>query len=249
MQRYKCKIAYDGSQFSGYQIQPNQRTVQGELERVLEKLHKGKETKVFASGRTDAGVHARGQMIHFDSPFSIPEEKWPVALNALLPDEVSVLEVEKADSDFHARFDVTGKEYRYFVYTSKVRDPFRRHYAYHYPYALNLETIRVASQYLLGTHDFTSFCSAKTEVEDRVRELREIEVLEEGDMLVFRFLGNGFLYNMVRILVGTLLQVGSGEIAANEIPTILAKKDRIYAGKTAPPQGLYLWKVDYENNS
>lgn len=246
MQRYKCKIAYDGSQFSGYQVQPNQRTVQGELQKALEKLHKGEEIKVYASGRTDAGVHGRGQMIHFDSPLSIPEEKWPVALNTLLPDEVSILKVEKAPSDFHARFDVTGKEYRYFVYTNKVRDPFRRNYAYHYPYTLNLETLREASQHLLGLHDFTSFCSAKTEVEDRVRELREIEVLEEEDMFVFRFVGNGFLYNMVRILVGTLLQVGTGEIAADEIPAILAKKDRIYAGKTAPPQGLYLWTVEYE---
>lgn len=246
MQRFKCKIAYDGTVFSGYQIQPNKRTVQGEIENALQKLHKGVWTKVYASGRTDAGVHAKGQMIHFDTSLSIPEHKWRIALNALLPDEISVLEVQKAESDFHARFDVTGKEYRYFVYTEKVRDPFNRNYAYHFSYPINLSAIRDASQHLIGTHDFTSFCSAKTEVEDRVRELRKIEVVEEEGMLVFRFIGNGFLYNMVRILVGTLLQVGTGDIDAHQIPDILTKKDRTCAGKTAPPQGLYLWEVYYD---
>lgn len=246
MQRFKCKITYDGSQFSGYQIQPNKRTVQGELERALQKLHKGEAIKVFASGRTDAGVHARGQVIHFDSPLSIPEARWTAALNSLLPDEVSILEVEKAGASFHARFDVTGKEYRYFVYTEPIRNPFKRNQAHHYPYPLNLAAMRNASKHFIGIHDFTSFCSAKTEVEDRVREIREIDLVEEEGMLIFRFVGNGFLYNMVRILVGTLLQVGSGDILPQEIPEILAKKNRIYAGRTAPPQGLYLWEVHYK---
>lgn len=245
MQRFKCKIAYDGSSFSGYQIQPNKRTVQGEIENTLQKLHKGELTKVFASGRTDAGVHAKGQILHFDSPLNIPEHKYRIALNSLLPEDISILEVEKADEAFHARFSVTGKEYRYFVYTGQVRDPFSRKYAYHFPYPIDLAAIRSASQHLVGTHDFTSFCSAKTEVEDRIRELREIEVIEEENMVTFRFVGNGFLYNMVRILVGTLLQVGTGDIDGNQIPDILSKKDRIYAGKTAPPQGLYLWEVHY----
>lgn len=245
MQRFKCKVSYDGTLFSGYQVQPQKRTVQGELEGALQKLHKGDPIKVFASGRTDAGVHARGQVIHFDSPLSIPEDKWRIALSSLLPDEISILEVEKVESSFHARFDVTGKEYRYFVYTDKVRNPFKRNYAYHYPYPLDLAAVKKASQELIGTHDFTSFCSAKTEVEDRVRELREIELIEEEGNLTFRFVGNGFLYNMVRILVGTLLQVGSGDISSEKIREILEKKDRTFAGKTAPPQGLYLWEVFY----
>lgn len=245
MQRIKCKISYDGTNFSGYQIQPNKRTVQGELERALQKLHKGVDIKVYGSGRTDAGVHARGQVIHFDSPFTIPDERWGVAINSLLPDDISVTCVEKVALTFHARFDVTGKEYRYFVYIGKGRDPFRRNFAYHYPYKLNLSSIKVATEYLVGTHDFTSFCSAKTEVEDRVRNLREITCKVEEDMVTFRFVGNGFLYNMVRILVGTLLQVGSGDIEPDAIPAILAKKDRTFAGKTAPPQGLYLWEVTY----
>lgn len=246
MQRIKCKIAYDGTHFSGYQIQPNKRTVQGELERALQKLHKGEVVKVFGSGRTDSGVHARGQVIHFDSTLSIPDEKWGIALNSLLPNEISVTEVETVKSSFHARFDVTGKEYRYFVYTGKVREPFKRDFSSHYPYALDLSLINTAKLHLIGTHDFTSFCSAKTEVEDRVREIRDITITKEEDMLIFRFVGNGFLYNMVRILVGTLLQVGTGEIKPQAIPEILAKKDRVFAGKTAPPQGLFLWEVFYE---
>lgn len=246
MKRYKCKVAYDGSQFSGYQIQPNKRTVQGEIENTLQRLHKGTYVKVFASGRTDAGVHAKGQMVHFDSSLAIPLEKWRVALNTLLPDDISVLSVEVADSEFHVRFHATGKEYRYYIDTSEVRDPFHRFFAYHYTYPMDLQAINEASQFLLGTHDFTSFCSAKTEVEDRVREIRKIELLQEGNMLILRFVGNGFLYNMVRILVGTLLQVGTGQIDPSTMKDILEKKDRVYAGKTAPPEGLYLWEVFYD---
>lgn len=246
MQRIKCKIAYDGSGFSGFQIQPNKRTVQGELERALQRLHKGETVKVYGSGRTDAGVHARGQVIHFDSPLSIPEEKWVVAINSLLPDEISALEAVVVDSTFHARFDVVEKEYRYLVYTDKIRSPFMRDFAYQYPYSLNLPAMTAAKEYFIGSHDFTSFCSAKTEAQDRVRELNKIEIIEENGIVVFRFVGNGFLYNMVRILVGTLLQVGTGEIEASAIPGILAKRDRTLAGKTAPPQGLFLWEVRYE---
>jgi tRNA pseudouridine38-40 synthase len=239
-------LAYDGSQFSGYQVQPEKRTVQGEVEKALQKLHKGELIKVYASGRTDAGVHAKGQVIHFDSNLSIPVEKWPVALNSLLPDDISILQAEKVGMDFHARYDASGKEYRYFVHLSAVRDPFRRNYAFQFPYSLNLSLMQEAKGALIGVHDFTSFCSAKTDVEDRVREVKQIEIKLEENMLCFRFVGKGFLYNMVRIMVGTLLQVGSGEIAPSAVKEILAKKNRIYAGKTAPPQGLYLWEVFYE---
>lgn len=245
MQRYKCIIAYDGTRFSGYQVQPNKRTVQSDFEAVLSKMHKGENVKVSASGRTDAGVHAKGQVIHFNSPMPISEDKWELALNSLLPDDISVLKVEKAGETFHARFDASGKEYRYFLYLSKKRDPFQRNFAYHFPYPLDIAVMKEASQYLLGTHDFSSFCSAKTEVEDKVRTIEAIEILQEGERLSFRFVGNGFLYNMVRILVGTLLEVGSGARNPSEILDILEKKDRRFAGKTAPAHGLYLWKVHY----
>ena len=245
MNRYKCIIAYDGSDYSGYQIQPKKRTIQSQIEAILTKMHKGAAVKISASGRTDAGVHAKGQVIHFDSPLSLPEQKWEMALNSMLPEDISVLSVEKTAPDFHARFDANGKEYRYFLYQSPKRDPFQRKYAFHYPYPLSLEAMREASSYLLGTHDFSSFCSARTEVEDKVRTIETIEIIQEGESISFRFTGNGFLYNMVRILVGTLVEIGSGKRNPKDIVEILDKKDRRYAGKTAPGQGLYLWKVLY----
>jgi tRNA pseudouridine38-40 synthase len=245
MQRYKGIISYDGSGFSGYQVQPNKRTVQSEMESVLLKMHKGIPVKITGSGRTDAGVHAKGQVVHFDSHLPISEEKWSVALNSLLPADISVLSVSKVNESFHARFDVIRKEYRYFIYRSANRDPFRRNFAFRFPYDLNIDSMKLASKYLLGTHDYSSFCSAKTEVIDKVRTIEQIDIMSENELLILRFVGNGFLYNMVRILVGTLLEVGIGSRNPSEIPDILAKKDRIYAGKTAPAHGLYLWEVFY----
>jgi tRNA pseudouridine38-40 synthase len=247
MQRLNCIISYDGSAFSGYQIQPNQRTVQAEIENVLKKMHKGLEIKIVASGRTDAMVHAVGQSIHFDTPLNIPINKWKIALNSLLPEEISVKQVQRVPSDFHARFNVKTKEYRYKVSLSKDRDVFMRNYHFHYPYQLDYIAIKEAIKYLVGTHDFTSFCSAKTEVEDKIRTIYEIEFSESDDLLTFRFIGNGFLYNMVRIMVGTLLEVGQGYRKPEEIVAILEQQDRTRAGKTAPGNGLYLWKVHYDN--
>jgi tRNA pseudouridine38-40 synthase len=247
MNRYKSIIAYDGSGFSGYQIQPNGRTIQGELEAALKKLHKGTNVKVTASGRTDAGVHAMGQVIHFDSPLEIPDDKWPTALNGLLPNDISLQKTEKVPPEFHARFSAAGKEYRYKMYTSAYRSPFKHLYECHYPYVLDLEAIEAAIQPLIGTHDFTSFCSAKTEVVDKVRTIHSIQFNQKNEEMEFIFKGNGFLYNMVRILMGTLLDVGTGKKAASDMKGILAQKNRIYAGKTAPAEGLYLWKVYYSS--
>ncbi|ASV67618.1 MULTISPECIES: tRNA pseudouridine(38-40) synthase TruA [Cytobacillus] len=248
MMRIKCIIAYDGTGFAGYQVQPNKRTVQRELESALTKLHKGSEVKVVASGRTDAGVHAVGQVIHFDSPLQLPEERWPAALNSILPNDVVVEEAAYVAEDFHARYHAIGKEYRYRLIRTKKSNPFLRHYAYQYSFPIDVERMREAIPYLLGEHDFTSFCSARSEVEDRVRNIYGIYIEEHDDELLFRFVGNGFLYNMIRILMGTLLEVGKGEREPHEIEKILAKKNRIYAGKTAPGHGLYLWQVYYEEN-
>ncbi|PAK38356.1 tRNA pseudouridine(38-40) synthase TruA [Peribacillus simplex] len=246
MPKYKCVIAYDGTDFAGYQVQPEKRTIQSEFEAVLAQMHKGTIIKVTASGRTDSGVHAKGQALHFESPLTFPTENWIKAFSALLPTDIIVLEVDIVPDDFHARFHTTGKEYRYIVARSKLRDPFKRNYAYHYPYPLNVEAMREAISYLIGTHDFTSFCSAKTEVVDKVRTIKEMDFEESDEFLVFRFVGEGFLYNMVRILVGTLLDVGSGKMSPHDMSGILDKKDRSFAGKTAPAQGLYLWKVFYK---
>lgn len=245
MPKYKCIISYDGTAFAGYQVQPEKRTVQSELEAALGKMHKGDKVKVTASGRTDAGVHAKGQVIHFQSLNELPIVNWKKALNALLPHDIAVLDVEKVPEGFHARFDPIGKEYRYRINRGPLRDPFTRNYAYHYPYPLDIKGIREAIPYLEGTHNFTSFCATNTNVVDKVRTIHKIELIEEGDALTFRFVGTGFLYNMVRILVGTLLEVGNGKRKPYDMKEILSKQDRQCAGKTAPGHGLYLWKVFY----
>ncbi|MDQ0247927.1 tRNA pseudouridine38-40 synthase [Bacillus fengqiuensis] len=247
MKRLKCIISYDGTHFSGYQVQPNQRTVQGEFEEVLRKMHNGQMVKIHASGRTDAHVHAYGQVIHFDTSLNIPTDRWKKALNSLLPEDICVREVQSVSPNFHARFDAVSKEYRYKIIKSQERDVFQRHHAYHFPYGLDYAAMKEASEYVIGTHDFTSFCSAKTEVEDKIRTIYNIEFFEESDELVFRFTGNGFLYNMVRILVGTLLDVGQGKIKSVEMKKILDGRSREMAGKTAPGHGLYLWQVHYDN--
>ncbi|AST94076.1 MULTISPECIES: tRNA pseudouridine(38-40) synthase TruA [Sutcliffiella] len=248
MKRLKSTIAYDGTNFEGYQIQPNGRTVQGELQSALNQLHKGSKVKVYASGRTDAGVHAAGQVIHFDTNLHIPPEKWPYAMHTKLPADIRILSVEEVPSSFHARFSVVQKEYRYKVWIGERQDVFQRHYTYFYPFKLNIASMEVAKQYLIGTHDFTSFCSSKTEIEDKVRTIYELDIYEEENVLVFRVVGNGFLYNMVRIIVGTLLDVGRGKINANNLTTILKEGNREQAGKTAPAHGLYLWNVVYNDN-
>jgi len=245
MKRVKCTVAYDGSFFAGYQVQPNKRTVQGEIETALSKLHKGEPIKIFASGRTDAKVHAKGQVIHFDSPLHLPEAKWEKALNSLLPEDIAILESTYVSPNFHARFSVVEKEYRYKIRITKGKDPFLRNYVYHYPYPLNIERMKKGMNYFPGTYDFTSFCSAKTEIEDRVRTISYVDLIKDNEILTFVIRGNGFLYNMVRIIVGTLLEIGSGEKSPDDIPDIIKKMDRDAAGRTAPGHGLYLWKVYY----
>lgn len=247
IKRIKCIISYDGSRFAGYQVQPNERTVQQELEKALARMHKGEEIRVTASGRTDAGVHAMGQVIHFDTPFSIPEERWPAALNSQLPADIAVLQAEEASSSFHARFSALGKEYRYRIYQSPHRSPFKHTYACHCPFELNAEAMQEAGRRLMGTHDFTSFCSAKTEVEDKVRTLTKLEVIKQEEEIELRVAGSGFLYNMVRIIAGTLIEAGRGRMSPGDVEQALKGRNRALAGKTAPAEGLYLWSVDYGN--
>ncbi|RIW29956.1 tRNA pseudouridine(38-40) synthase TruA [Bacillus salacetis] len=245
MQRIKCTVAYDGTPFAGYQVQPGKRTVQLEIEKALREIHKGEDVKITASGRTDAGVHAKGQVFHFDTGLSIPEEKWPTVLNSKLPPEIVLTWAEKVSGDFHSRFSAVKKEYRYCVYQNQAADPFKRHFALHYPFQINIEEMRNAAEYLIGEHDFTSFCSAKTEVADKVRTIYSIGIEEAEEEITFSYIGNGFLYNMVRILSGTLLEVGRGKYTADDVRGMLEAADRGAAGKTAAPQGLYLWKVYY----
>ncbi|HFF7705322.1 TPA: tRNA pseudouridine(38-40) synthase TruA [Enterococcus faecium] len=248
MVRYKAIIAYDGINFNGFQKQPNGRTVQEEVEKTLQKMANGKEITVFGSGRTDAGVHAIGQVIHFDYPEERPLERMRFALDTQSPEDIAVRQVEIVSEEFHARYLVKEKTYQFRVDIGKPRSPFRRHYASYYPYPLDLGKIQRALPDLLGTHDFTSFCASGSSIEDKVRTIYEakMEVNETKDELLFTFRGNGFLYKMIRILVGTLLKIGNGRLPEDSIPAIIAKKDRNAAGPTAHPEGLYLYEVKYE---
>lgn len=247
MERIKCTIGYDGTGYSGFQIQENSnKTIQEKLQRALKKLHKGKEITIVASGRTDAGVHAKGQVFHFDTDIIIPEENWIKAFHTKLPDSIQVHRIEKVDRSFHARYDVKQKEYRYRILNSKEPDVFKRHYTFHVWNKLDVEKMQKACKYIMGTHDFTSFCSMKTGVKgEKVRTIYKADCSEQGDEIIFTFRGDGFLYNMVRILVGTLVEVGKGVRSPEEIQEIIGAKSREKAGKTAPAHGLFLWEVQY----
>lgn len=244
MHKVAFEVSYDGTNYAGFQRQPNHITIQSELERALEELTKEPIT-IYGSGRTDAGVHALGQVMHFSTNLSIPIEKWPLAIRNYLPDDIVVRRTFSVADDFHARYDAIAKVYRYQIDCGAVPNVFYRRYSYHYPHHLDIEQIRAALPVLSGTHDYSAFCSTGTSIENKVRTIYKIGLKEDGDLLQLDFHGNGFLYNMVRILVGTLLQVGGGRIAITDIPEIIASKDRHRAGVTAPAHGLTLLKVHY----
>lgn len=247
MGKIKCIVSYDGTDYAGFQIQPHARTVQGELEKALAKVHKKQPIRLHPSGRTDAGVHAIGQVIHFESPLCLQKESWKKALNALLPDDIAVKEAQLVEDTFHARYDAVEKEYRYYVNHEEELDIFKRHYVYQFPYPLIVKRMQEACRYLEGTHDFTAFASAKATVKgSKVRTLSKVACEVEGNEIVFIFRGDGFLYHMVRIMVGTLLEIGQKRREPEDIVHLLAEKDRRLAGKTAPPEGLYLWNVVYD---
>ncbi|MBY0221390.1 MULTISPECIES: tRNA pseudouridine(38-40) synthase TruA [Sporosarcina] len=245
MKRMKATIAYDGTNFAGYQSQPNMRTVQSEIDKALVKLHKDSSVYSVASGRTDAGVHALGQVIHFDTPLDLAD-RWKMALNVLLPKDVRVVEVEEVAVDFHARYGATGKTYVYRWSYSEVQSPFERNFAVHLGrWNPNVERMQEGAQHLIGTHDFTSFCSAKTATTNKVRTIRKLSLERQGDHLVLEVEGDGFLYNMVRTIAGVLLAVGIGWDEPEDVRKIRDAKDRKMAGKTAPAHGLYLMEVTY----
>ncbi|MFT8363497.1 MAG: tRNA pseudouridine(38-40) synthase TruA [Sporolactobacillus sp.] len=245
MNKVKCIVAYDGTNFFGYQVQPGKRTVQYELEDALKKLHKGRLVHVTASGRTDRGVHALGQVIHFQTDLSIPEDRWARALNSVLPEDIWIRQAEFVQEAFHARFNVTRKEYRYRLLTRPEPDLFRRFYTLHITQALDLRQMQIAAQSIIGTHDFSSFCAANTSVTDKTRTVYELAIDCRGDETIIRIVGSGFLYQMVRIITGTLLDVGLGNLQAERMAQIIAAHDRSQASKTAPPIGLTLWRVTY----
>ncbi|MGL4336467.1 MAG: tRNA pseudouridine(38-40) synthase TruA [Turicibacter sp.] len=242
MKRIKCVVSYDGTNFNGYQRQPGQRTVQGVIESALEKINKVPIT-IHSSGRTDAGVHAYGQVFHFDSAVNMEGIRYVRALNSILPEDVYIMDSQEVHPEFHSRYHGKIKEYHYKL-SMNTYNPLNRNYIYYHPRPLNIENMQKAMEYLLGTHDFTSFCG-NLDDGDKVRTIYTAQLINEEGEITFKFIGNGFLRYMIRIMVGTLIQVGEGRKTPEDIERILLAEDRRLAGHTAKPQGLYLQKVDY----
>jgi len=242
--RMMCIVKYDGSKFFGYQIQPKGRTVQQEIERALKKICKT-EITTHAAGRTDSGVHALGQVFHFDTPLDIEASRYKRAFNSILPKDIYVIESKEVEMDWHSRFHATSKEYHYRLSTNE-HDPLTCDYIHYHRRKLDVNKIKEAMTYFLGTHDFTSFTANMEKIDkQRTIYISELLIHEDGEY-TFRFVGTGFMKYMVRIMVGTLLRVGVGKILPDEIPYIIAAKNRNLAGPTAKPEGLYLHSVGYE---
>ncbi len=243
--RYRFDIGYDGTDFAGWQVQPHHRSIQGDIEAALERLT-GARPRVHSSGRTDTGVHARAQVAHADLPRRYEPLKLRLGLNACLPPAIRILSVRPAAADFHARFSATGKEYRYFVYTGPVLPPHRARYSTLERRPLDVAAMRAAARRLVGRHDFAAFsANPNREIAGTVRHLRELAVHRRGRELTIVARGDGFLYRMVRSLAGFLLRVGRGELPPDAAGEILASRLRTARVPTAPPQGLFLWRVTY----
>ncbi|TVP86602.1 MAG: tRNA pseudouridine(38-40) synthase TruA [Alkalicoccus sp.] len=249
MKRILARISYDGSGFRGYQKQLDARTVQEEVERALARLHKAEKWQAVSSGRTDTGVHALRQPLHFDSPLQIPEERWPMALNSLLPGDIHVHTCREVDSSFHARYDAVAKEYVYRMTTGEEHSVFKRHYEHQLRKTPDQQKMQQAADFMLGTHDFSSLSSPRTSVVDKVRTMYAVDVLQDKSSWTLRFVGSGFLYQMVRVMTGTLLEVGFGAREPESLPAIIRQEERAAAGKTAPGHGLYLSQVFYEEEA
>ncbi|MCD7723002.1 MAG: tRNA pseudouridine(38-40) synthase TruA [Clostridiales bacterium] len=244
MRNLLLTICYDGSRYHGWQVQHNAYTVQAEFQRALGKILSD-VTEIKGCSRTDSGVHANMYCISFKTNSKIKCENLVLALNTKLARDVAALSCKEVDESFHARYNVKYKEYIYKVYNSPVRSPFLNDYAYHYKYKIDEKLLDCAAKAFIGKYDYSAFCSAHSNSEKTVKDVKSFEVTRAGDMVLFTVSADGFLYNMVRIMVGTLLFVNEGKINPAEIKSIIESKDRKMAGKTAPPQGLYLNKVYY----
>ena len=241
-------FSYDGTNYKGYQKQPKAKTVQSEIETQLTKLNSGKKVMIHASGRTDAHVHALAQKAHFDLDKKTELERLQRSLNRLLPDDIYIIKIVEVSSDFHARFDVKAKEYIYKI-NMGTYSPFDRNYIYQYNRSLDVVEMERAMKYLEGTHNFKAFTKVDEEKESYVRTLIQANLHRDSKnpgLLTLSFFGTGFLRYMVRNMVGTLIEIGEGKRKSEEIIEILASENRTKAGKTAPPEGLYLKNVFYE---
>jgi tRNA pseudouridine38-40 synthase len=244
MARIKMIIEYDGSEYHGFQMQDNAKTIQEELEKGIEKLT-GEKTRLVCAGRTDAGVHALGQVIAFDSCAPIPAERWGVALNSVLPQDIRILSSALAADGFNPRFHALRKTYGYLIYRKKEQALFYRKYALCSTENLNITFMRQACDYLLGGHNFLAFCASGSSSKTFEREIYNCSLEATEERLIFKITANGFLYNMVRIIVGTLLEIGKEKQQPEHMEKLIMAQNRTLAGPTAPPQGLYLYKVEY----
>ncbi|MDD4145740.1 MAG: tRNA pseudouridine(38-40) synthase TruA [Clostridia bacterium] len=247
MRNLKLVLAYDGTKYHGFQIQKGTGlpTIQGTLQKALRLLTK-EEIIVAGSGRTDAGVHARGQVVNFRTKANLPIERVPLALNVLLPPDIVVLEAEEVPLDFHASFNALRKTYCYTFYNNRIGDPFWRYYAYHVYVPLQITEMQKACALFLGEHDFKGFCSRDTVKKDLRRTIYACEIEKTEKIVRFTTTGDGFLYNMVRIMAGTLLEIGKGKRQAEDVASLLQSGRRKLAGATLPPQGLCLLSVEYD---
>lgn len=245
MRTYKLVIAYDGSQYQGWQRQVNtERTIQGTLERSIGRMV-GYEVEVHGSGRTDGGVHAVGQTASVVLSGQVETAAFRADLNRYLPEDIRVLSVELMKNGFHARTSAKGKRYEYYIDLREKPEVFTRRYYYHYPYTLDFEAMEEAIGYLIGTHDYAGFTDKKDE-KSSVRTIYDIAIDQKGDKIRIKYYGNGFMYHMIRILTGTLLEVGTGERRPEEMLTLLEAKDRSLAGFLVPARGLFLKEVYYD---
>ncbi len=245
MTNYRLIVQYDGTDFAGFQVQPNQPTIQGELERALQILTKT-VVRIVGAGRTDAGVHAEGQVVSFKTDrLTVPVPKIPTAMNSLLPHSIRVLHAEEAPDGFHARYSAVSKTYRYQIYHGPTADVFLRRFALWVPEPFNWGLVEEAAALLVGTHDFAGFASTGSSVQTTTRTMYQVEIDTSGRVKMMRFTADGFLYNMVRSIVGTLIEIGRGKRDVQSVAEVLRSGLRELAGPTAPAVGLVLERVDY----
>ncbi len=256
MKNVLLMIQYDGTEFSGWQRQPNKRTVQGEIEKVLTRLCK-QPIKINGTSRTDAGVHAYAQAASFAGEFKIPVDRIKPAANGLLPDDIYIINVEEVNDDFHARFSAKGKTYQYKILCTKEKNVFSRNYYYNIYKELNIASMRKAAEFFKGTHDFAAFMTSGSQIFNTVRTIYALDITEEeldeegtniaGKLLTVEITGDSFLYNMVRIIVRTLVETGLEKIKPEEIPYIIESRKRSLARLIAPAGGLYLYKIYFND--
>ncbi len=244
MKNVKLTIEYDGTNYCGWQKQNNEKTIQEEIEKAIYKAV-GEVVEVIGSSRTDAGVHARGMVANFKTNATIPFDKFKYAINDKLPDDIAIIESEEVSNDFHARYDSKGKTYCYSIINRQQKPAIGRNYVYHFKWDLDIEKMKEACKYFIGKHDFKGFRSLGSSVKTTERTIKELYIESEGEKINIFITADGFLYNMVRIIVGTLLKVGSGKILVEDIEKIILSGDRKKAGPCVPAQGLILEKVYY----